>query len=221
MTLTRSQVAAYYDRFGAKQDTQAFYEDAALDRLVAHAEFESADSVFEFGCGTGRFASRLLSKHLRASASYLGVDLSPTMVKLAQQRVAPYAERANIILTDGSMRFPAADRSIDRIVSTYVFDLLSESDIDLVISESARVLSPGGRLCLASLTSGITFTSKIVSATWSIIYRLHAPLVGGCRPIQLEALLVQRNWSIDYRSVITRWGVPSEVLIASPTHAPA
>jgi hypothetical protein len=37
MVLTRSQAQRFYDRFGKKQDAQAFYEDAALDDLIAHA----------------------------------------------------------------------------------------------------------------------------------------------------------------------------------------
>jgi ubiquinone/menaquinone biosynthesis C-methylase UbiE len=216
MVLTRSQAEAYYNRFGKKQDTQSFYEDAALDVLIAHADFEAAANVFELGCGTGRFASRMLSKHLNSSASYLGVDLSPTMVGLARERIAPYADRARVVQTNGSMRFPAADRSVDRVVSTYVFDLLSESDMSQAFSESKRVLSANGRLCLVSLTFGSTLISKFVSATWSQIFRLHAPLVGGCRPIQLEPALGQHDWSIDYRNVIVKWGVPSEVFIASP-----
>jgi ubiquinone/menaquinone biosynthesis C-methylase UbiE len=216
MVLTRSQAERYYNRFGKKQDTQSFYEDAALNELIAHASFESAESVLELGCGTGRFASRLLSEHLPSTASYLGVDLSRTMVELAQERLAPYAGRSKVVLTDGSMVFPAANRSVDRVVSTYVLDLLSESDIHQAISESRRVLSPNGRLCLVSLTSGTTLASKLVSTMWSQVFRLHAPLVGGCRPIQLLAALGQGNWSVIYRNVITRWGVPSEVLIASP-----
>jgi ubiquinone/menaquinone biosynthesis C-methylase UbiE len=216
MVLTRSQAEAYYNRFGKKQDTQSFYEDAALDVLIAHADFEAAANVFELGCGTGRFASWMLSKHLNSSASYLGVDLSPTMVGLARERIAPYADRARVVQTNGSMRFPAADRSVDRVVSTYVFDLLSESDMSQAFSESKRVLSANGRLCLVSLTFGSTLISKFVSATWSQIFRLHAPLVGGCRPIQLEPALGQHDWSIDYRNVIVKWGVPSEVFIASP-----
>jgi ubiquinone/menaquinone biosynthesis C-methylase UbiE len=217
MALTRAQAAAYYDHFGARQDTQSFYEDAALDNLIAHADFESAQDVFELGCGTGRFATRLLSRHLPPSASYLGVDISRTMVKLAQQRVAQNADQANVMLTDGSMRFPVDDHSVDRVVATYVFDLLTDSDIQKALSETARVLAPNGKLCLVSLTQGVTVTSKIVSTLWSLVYRMHAPLVGGCRPIHLEALLGTPGWSIDYRTVITRWGVPSEVLIAKPT----
>jgi ubiquinone/menaquinone biosynthesis C-methylase UbiE len=216
MVLTRSQARTFYDRFGKKQDTQAFYEDAALDDLIAHAAFERAEKVFELGCGTGRFAFRLLTKHLSPSASYLGIDLSRTMIAIAKQRISPYRERAKVAQSDGSMRFPTPDHSVDRVVSTYVLDLLSEADIRQAISEARRVLIPGGKICFTSLTHGVTFASRIVSELWSAVFRLRAPLVGGCRPIRLGLLFDQQRWSVDYRNVVTQFGVPSEVLIAGP-----
>ena len=216
MVLTRSQAQSFYDRFGRKQDTQAFYEDAAQDDLVAHAAFEQSEKVFEFGCGTGRFASRLLREHLPPSASYLGIDISRTMIGIARQRIAPYGRRAKVIQSDGSMRFPLPDRCADRVVSTYVLDLLSEPDIREAISEARRLLIPSGKLCLLSLTAGVTFTSRMVCALWSALFRLHARLVGGCRPIRLDSFLDQLKWSIDYRHVVVQFGVPSEVLIAIP-----
>ena len=216
MVLTRSQARTFYNRFGKKQDTQAFYEDAALDDLIAHATFEQAEKVFEFGCGTGRFASRLLAKHLSPSASYLGIDLSQTMIAIAEQRVLPYKERAKVTQSDGSMRFPLSDHSVDCVVSTYVLDLLPEEDIRRVISEARRALIPGGKLCLVGLTQGVTFVSRIVIALWSAVFGLRPSFVGGCRPILLGSFFDQQSWSIDYRNVVTRFGVPSEVLIASP-----
>jgi len=33
-TLSHQQAKAFYDRFGAKQDSQAFYEDRAVQELV-------------------------------------------------------------------------------------------------------------------------------------------------------------------------------------------
>lgn len=215
MVLTRSQARSFYDRFGKKQDTQAFYEDAALDELIAHAAFDQADKVFEFGCGTGRFASRLLTEQLPSSATYTGVDQSPTMIGLATQRLLPYAERAKAVQSDGSMRFPLVDHSVDRVVSTYVLDLLSEADIRQAIAEAHRVLVPGGKLCLVSLTLGVTIASRLVIALWSVLYRLRASLVGGCRPIMLEPFLAQEQWSITHRRSLSQFGVPSEVLIAA------
>jgi ubiquinone/menaquinone biosynthesis C-methylase UbiE len=216
MVLRRSQAQKFYDHFGKKQDAQAFYEDAALDVLIAHGAFEQAEKVFEFGCGTGRFASRLLTKHLSPTASYLGIDLSRTMINLAEQRISPCVGRAKVAQSDGSMHFPVPDHSVDRVVSTYVFDLLSEEDIGMAISEAGRVLMPGGKLCLVSLSNGVTFASRAVCTLWSAAFRLHATLVGGCRPIRLDSYFDQRSWHIEFHEVVTRFGVPSEILIASP-----
>lgn len=221
MVLTPAQAQKFYDRFGKKQDAQAFYEDAALDELIAHSDFGQAEKVLEFGCGTGRFASRLLAEHLSPSASYLGIDLSQTMIALAQQRLAAYPGRAQVMQSDGSIHFPLPDHSVDRVVSTYVLDLLSETDARQAIAEAFRVLKPDGRLCLVSLAYGVTFPSRLVCAVWQQLFRLHAPLVGGCRPIRLGRLLDAQVrdaqvWAIRHHRIITRFGVPSEVIVARP-----
>jgi len=45
MELTSSEARAYYDKFGKKQDTQGFYEDPALDDLIAHAGFFALNNI--------------------------------------------------------------------------------------------------------------------------------------------------------------------------------
>jgi len=218
MVLTHSQARSFYDHFGSRQDAQAFYEDAALDDLIAHAGLDQAERIFEFGCGTGRLALRLLEQHLPAAASYLGIDISQTMVTLARQRMESYKDRADVLLSDGRIQFPLPDNSADRVVSAYVFDLLSERDIRTALAEAERVLKPGGRVCLVCLTTGITLVSRLVSGLWSVLFRLHAPLVGGCRPVVLGACLNDHVWHMEHRKVIVQSGVPSEVLIASLNH---
>jgi len=153
-TLSHAEARAFYDRMGAKQDTQAFYEDAATRDLVAHGHFEEARAVVEFGCGTGRFAKGLLEQHTPPTATYLGVDVSPRMVEIARGRLERFGNRASVQLTDGKPRIDAPDGSCDRFVSNYVFDLLSEADIAAVVSEAHRMLRPGGLICLASLSPG-------------------------------------------------------------------
>ncbi len=89
--LTPEQARRVYDRIARAQDWQRFYEDAATAELVAHAGFDNAHAVVELGCGTGRFAAALLAGRLPPDASYVGVDLSPRMVALASERLAPLA----------------------------------------------------------------------------------------------------------------------------------
>src|SRR5260370_9746194 len=78
--LTHEQAQAFYNRMGAKQDWQAFYEAKATHDLITHASFETAQAVFEFGCGTGAFAERLLTAHLSLEVQDVAGDTSPTMI---------------------------------------------------------------------------------------------------------------------------------------------
>lgn len=215
MVFTRSQAREFYDRFGKKQDAQSFYEDAALDDLIVHSGFEEAENVFELGCGTGRFALRLLENHLPPSSAYFGIDISRTMIDIAEQRISIYSERAKVAETDGSMPFPVPDQSVDRVVSTYVLDILSYRDIQAAVNESGRVLKPGGKLCLVSLAHGNSLISRVFCNLWTAAFRINPRLVGGCRPIQLEPYLNPEMWSIDYSRVVTQFGVPSEVVVAT------
>lgn len=212
--LTRTEARALYDRFGAKQDTQAYYEDPATEDLIAHAAFSEAHAVCEFGCGTGRFAETLLDKHLPPAATYLGIDVSSTMVALAQQRLNRYERRAEIRLTDGSPHVAAPAAAYDRVVSNYVLDLLSEEDIRAVMAEAHRILRPGGLLCLASLTHGCTFLSRVLMAAWNLVHALRPSLVGGCRPIELLEFLSTEQWEIRHRRRIVAYGMPSETVVA-------
>ena len=212
--LTRADARAFYDRFGSKQDGQAFYEDAAVQDLVAHAEFEQAAVVFEFGCGTGRFAERLLATHLSPTARYVGCDISTTMIGLARTRLTRFGDRAEVRLTDGAPRIEAADAAFDRVVSNYVLDLLAPDDIAGVVAEAHRVLTPEGRLCLTSLTRGTTSVSRIVTWVWTRVHHWRPQLVGGCRPLALRDHLPAQGWRIAHRNVVVAYGIPSEIVIA-------
>ena len=212
--LTKAEARAFYDRFGSKQDGQAFYEDAAVQDLVAHAAFEEASAVFEFGCGTGRFAERLLATHLSPTARYVGCDISMTMISLARSRLARFGDRAEVHWTDGAPRIDAADAICDRVVSNYVLDLLSPADIDGVVSEAHRVITPAGRLCLTSLTRGTTRISRAVIWVWTRLHHWRPQLVGGCRPLVLRDHLPAQDWRIAHRNVVVAYGMPSEIVVA-------
>lgn len=213
--LTYAEARAFYDRFGRKQDWQRFYEGPALRALWAHADFEQAEAVFELGCGTGAFAAELLREHLPPDATYIGVDLSATMVALARERLADYGERAEVRQTDGALRFEVPDGRCDRFVSNYVLDLLSPGDIRLALAEAHRLLRPGGRLCLTSLSFGCTAVSRAVIGIWERLRRADPARVGGCRPLRVQDYLEPSRWRVDYDRVLSAWGVPSAVLVAS------
>ncbi len=210
----RQAIRRYYDRIGRGQDTQAFYEDPATERLLEHGDWGRAYAVVELGCGTGRFAEKLLRGRLPPAASYRGFDLSRRMVDLATARLQPWAGRATAQQTNGEPPLPVGDGAGDRFVATYVLDLMTGDEAQHWLAEARRVLAPGGLLCLVSITQGTGRLSRFVSDTWTRIWRRRPTLVGGCRPIELLDLLRGEDWAVAKREVVTAWAVASEVVVA-------
>jgi SAM-dependent methyltransferase len=212
--LSTEAARRFYDHFGARQDSQAFYEDRALEALVQAGGFGAAQSVLEFGCGTGRFAQHLIDGSLPTTARYAGCDISATMIGLARQRLAPFAPRVTLWQSDGAPDFAPAAPPFDRIVTTYVLDLLPEADITAFLRAAKAALTPGGMLSAVSLTPGDRPLSRITTALWRLIHRLNPALVGGCRPLSLTEHLAPADWQITHHEVSTSWTIASEVVVA-------
>lgn len=210
MALSPRRLRAVYDRVGARQDRQAWYEDVATDVLLRHGAFEDAGAVVEMGCGTGRLAAALLA---RSGATYRGTDLSPVMVGLARARLAPFGRRAAVELVDGGPP-PGPPGSADRFVAAYVLDTLSDADIAAAVGAAHRLLRPGGLLCLASLGGAAGGLPRAVAAAWAGVYRVRPDLVGGCRPVRVVPFLDPDRWAVRHAEPVAPWGVPSEAVVA-------
>ncbi len=212
--LTHAQARAFYDRFDWLQDWQGFYESAALDVLVREGAFREAHAVVELGCGTGRLAERLLVRELPDSARYVGLDISTRRVERTRLRLARFGPRASVRQTAGSLLLPVTSGAFDRFVAGYVLEILSDDELELAIEQARRVLAPGGLLCVASLGQGVTRASRALCRAWSAIHRVHPFLVGGCRPVRIEALLGPSAWEILHSETIVVFAVPTEVVVA-------
>ena len=213
-TLTIPEAKKFYDRFGAKQDKQDFYEAPAVAALLAHGDFAHARSVFELGCGTGRLARKLLSDYLPSTSTYRGVDVSSTMAALATDRLSEFSERTVVSIYPGDTDLPAPSQSVDRFLATYVFDLLPEEAIRRMLGEARRILRPGGLLCLAGITPGTTVLSRVVMGLWSGVSKFAPTVVGGCRPLRVVEYVTAGGWQIKHHGVVVAYGIASEVLVA-------
>jgi SAM-dependent methyltransferase len=216
-SFSHADARRFYDRLGAKQDAQGWYEDRAVARLAEHARFGEAEAIFELGCGTGRIAAEILRGRAPAGCRYVGVDLSGTMVDLARERLRAFGDRARVVHTDGTLRFDEPTGSFDRLLSTYVLDLLEEPDIRAALTEAHRLLRPGGLLCLVGLGPGCSLVSRATCRLWGAVRRLAPGLVGGCRPLEIPHHLTPDRWEIHHHSTISAWGIASEIVVATRT----
>jgi SAM-dependent methyltransferase len=212
--LTPTEARRLYDRRRPWQEAQAFYVRRALDELLARGGFEQARAVFEFGCGTGLFAARLLAYHLPERSRYLGIDVSRNRARRAAERVQRWEGRAEVRVSDGAMLLAVGDCEFDRFVSNYVLDLLRPSDVHALLREAGRVLAPDGKLCVTGLSNGEGFFSRVVMLAWEGVWSLRPEIVGGCRPMELGGLLAAGEWELEQRSLVSSLGIVSEVVIA-------
>lgn len=95
-----------------------------------------------------------------------------------------------------------------------MLDLLSEKDIDSLLSEAYRVLSNGSLLGVVSLTRGSRGLSRFVTWTWERLQLFSPMLMGGCRPIKIRPLLEVLRWKVLHRNVVTPFAVASEIVVA-------
>jgi ubiquinone/menaquinone biosynthesis C-methylase UbiE len=214
-TLPPDVARRYYDQHADAQDAQGWYEDAALERVIALGQFDRAQAVLELGIGTGRLAEILLRSLLPDHAKYTGIDISPAMLARAGTRLKEFAPRAKLKPGDVTLGLTARKGSTDRVVATYLFDLLSPAHSRNLLAEIHRVLRPNGLVCLAGLTtvtdSGDT---TIFTQLWALVQRAWPWIVGGCRPVQLRRLLDETKWEVVAHETVSPRGLTSEVLVA-------
>ena len=160
--------------------------------------------VLELATGTGDL---LLDLAAQGSRALVGLDLSPTMVRIAQRKL----RRAGVqvpLLRGRAQQLPVVSASIDTVVSTFPSEFAFAPQ---TLSEIARVLAPEGRAIFVVLAHLLPDTLWERLLEW--LYRItgqRAPLP----PLdaQLAALGLERR-------MVWRSSGRSKVLLAVLRHA--
>lgn len=110
-TLSREEARRVYNRIGKLQDSQAFYEAPAIDLIIDHGHFATAQSVFEFGCGTGRLPTVFSLSTFRAVRFTTPSTSAPRWLGSPKVglRCSPTGQRsasATVVLQFRSLRSP-------------------------------------------------------------------------------------------------------------------
>jgi demethylmenaquinone methyltransferase/2-methoxy-6-polyprenyl-1,4-benzoquinol methylase len=138
----------------------------------------------------------------------VGLDISPIM------RAITHARTRAALCGGDARQLPFADSCFDRLFSAYTLDLIPYQDLPSLLAGFQRVLRPGGRMVLVSLTEGIDRPSRVLVALWKLVYRVSLIICGGCPPLQLSGLVQQAGFREVRREVVVQYGVPSEALSA-------
>lgn len=118
------------------------YLETSVSHSLSALHPKGGERILDAGCGTG-----MLMRYVAAaapSAELTGIDLTPAMLQRANLSMQT---RAVFAVAD-LRRLPFANAGFDAVVISSVIQYLDDIDVDLALSETARVLKARGRLIL-------------------------------------------------------------------------
>lgn len=203
----REQTRRFYDRIGGRYDWFSATEARAKEYAMHQLALEPGLHILNLGVGTGNEHVGICHQ-IGASGFSCGVDISPVMLHISRDRTGSPHIQADVT------HLPLREASFDRVYGAYIFDLLPEENIRVVLASIYRLLRPGGRLVIAALTEGTGILSKALIGAWKAAYSLSPIFLGGCRPLQLQNQVVAAGFNSVSRQVVVQLGMPSEIITA-------
>ncbi|MCD6425907.1 MAG: arsenite methyltransferase [Anaerolineales bacterium] len=185
----------------------------------AIAALRPGEVVLDLGSGAG-FDSFLAARPVGESGKVIGIDMTPDMIKRAQENAAKGAFE-NVEFRLGEIEdMPVDDDSIDVILSNCVINLSPNKTA--VYKEAYRVLKPGGRLAISDMVSSGEMPPEIKDNP-----DLYSSCVAGALQVdELDQILNEAGFKEikiipkeESREFINKWtpGIPIEEYVLSAT----
>jgi SAM-dependent methyltransferase len=116
---------------------------------LRYADIQPGETILDIGCGGG-IDTVIAARRTGQGGVVIGLDFLTEMLERTRQ-AAEEAGLGNVQTLAGEMEaIPRPDSSVDLVISNGVINLSARKA--RAMAECARVLRPGGRLCVSDLT---------------------------------------------------------------------
>jgi cyclopropane-fatty-acyl-phospholipid synthase len=203
---TMNYSSAWFE--GDQTQPMAQAQKAKVRRALHMVNAKPGDRVLEIGCGWGALAESATTEF---GAHITGVTLSTEQLGFANARMQAQGvqQRADLRLQDYR---DIADAPFDAICSIEMIEAVGQAYWPTYFQTISRLLKPGGRACVQSITIDDSLFERYLQST-DFIQQYIFP--GGCLPspgefrkqAQAAGLQVvdELNFGPDYAETLRRW----------------
>lgn len=200
------RISRYYDYFAGPFERKL--SEVAIERL----SIQKGETVLEIGFGTGHCLRRmaiLVGEH----GKVFGIDISSGMLEISQKRLnkAGVADRVKLFRGD-AIDLPFDNNFFDAVFMSYTLELFDTPEIPIILEEVKRILRPGGRVGVVSMSedNGEYLLQRLYK--WA---HRKWPRYFDCRPIYLTELLMAAGYEIKIKETFRLLrSLPVEIAIA-------
>jgi demethylmenaquinone methyltransferase/2-methoxy-6-polyprenyl-1,4-benzoquinol methylase len=178
-----------------------------LDRL----RLQSSEAVLEIGSGPGADLPAVAT-WVGEGGAVCGLDLSREMLRACQRGLSRDRRGLSVRLVQGDgLQLPFRRNAFDVVVLSFTLELFGESEIPLVLQETARVMRGKGRIGVVSLSNRHPDELATRVYWWA-----HKALPGiiDCRPIDAPGILETHGYELIEEVERSMWGLRVTVLVA-------
>ncbi len=184
-------------------------ETKAQSKVIELANIKDGEVILDAAAGTCKLFEKLLK--INSNGLNLASDISKEMLLNAKERLNNFKDVKNILLLDSVEHLSFKDETFDLILNNYMFDLMPVTKFTVVLKEFYRVLKPGGRIVISTMSFG----SRWYNRFWYYLSKYFPKLLTGCRPISLKNYIADAGFNIQVSEMISQNTFPSEIIKAT------
>lgn len=201
---TYDRISRFYDYLPGAFERK--YAEIALERLSV----QEGETVLEIGFGPGH-CLKWIAQSVGQTGKVYGIDISSGMLKVAKRKLekAQLINRVELYCGDAA-NLPYDDSTFDAAFMSFTLELFDTPEIPRVLEEVKRVLKPAGRLGLVSMSREDGKSTLLRLYEWA---HRKWPKYVDCRPIYVEASLIDAGYKIQSMQKVRLMGLPGEIVV--------